>query len=406
MLGKKKHPTKQTAHVVYRPHLFYDDTSRIIRPGLPQRHVFVRSRASAQRSADLLGILFVSIVTAIVINLTYMSPQTLSAPLQATTGEQRLQGEHLKHDLLGGISNTNINLSLLAPPTSYKMAISKKPTEKRVMSADPCTNKTVMNIVAHQDDDLLFINPQIAHDIQHHACVRTVYVTAGDDGQGTDYLHLRERGAEAAYNHMLNNSSPWIAQQLTLPSGAVATATSPQKNDTVSLLFLRLPDGNLDGSGFSATDFQSLTRLSNGEIERMTSVDNTSAYTKELLIDTLQDIMAKYKPIRINTQSNDDANTTISDHSDHMAVGAYTTAASRVYAARAHLNFTKLIHYYQGYPIRGEPPNLSAQDTQQKAAAFFAYAVDDAGVCTSIFQCEITNSSYGQYLSRQYTSPQ
>ena len=61
-------------------------------------------------------------------------------------------------------------------------------------SAAPC-GTSVMVVVAHQDDSLLFLSPDVLHDIQSGACVTTVYLTAGD-GSGA-YLtreHRRERG--------------------------------------------------------------------------------------------------------------------------------------------------------------------------------------------------------------------
>ena len=42
-----------------------------------------------------------------------------------------------------------------------------------------------MQIVAHEDDDLLFMNPDLEHAIDAGSCVRTIYVTAGDAGTHT-----------------------------------------------------------------------------------------------------------------------------------------------------------------------------------------------------------------------------
>src|SRR5262245_28199466 len=37
---------------------------------------------------------------------------------------------------------------------------------------------SAMYVVAHEDDDLLFLSPDLLHDIQSGACVTTVFVTA------------------------------------------------------------------------------------------------------------------------------------------------------------------------------------------------------------------------------------
>jgi len=76
--------------------------------------------------------------------------------------------------------------------------------------AEPeCNNGASMNIVAHEDDDLLFLSPDLIHDIQSGRCVRTIFVTAGDAGKGRRYWKSREDGIRSAYALMAGVSSPW-----------------------------------------------------------------------------------------------------------------------------------------------------------------------------------------------------
>jgi hypothetical protein len=49
------------------------------------------------------------------------------------------------------------------------------------VAAVTCTQRS-LDVVAHEDDDLLFMNPDIQHDIRAGVCVTTVFLTAGDDG--------------------------------------------------------------------------------------------------------------------------------------------------------------------------------------------------------------------------------
>src|SRR3546814_4418800 len=56
--------------------------------------------------------------------------------------------------------------------------------------------------VAHLDDDLLFMNPDIASNIEAGGCVQVVYLTASDAGEGEHYMLGRERGVRAAYAYM------------------------------------------------------------------------------------------------------------------------------------------------------------------------------------------------------------
>lgn len=62
-----------------------------------------------------------------------------------------------------------------------------------------CSLGSTLNVVAHEDDDLLFLSPDLLHNIQAGRCVRTVFVTAGDSGAGAGYWQGREAGSKAAY---------------------------------------------------------------------------------------------------------------------------------------------------------------------------------------------------------------
>src|SRR3954469_7301913 len=54
-------------------------------------------------------------------------------------------------------------------------------------------------VVAHQDDDLLFMQPDLWHVVHHHRPATIVYVPAGDAGAGIDYADSRITAAKAAY---------------------------------------------------------------------------------------------------------------------------------------------------------------------------------------------------------------
>ena len=62
-------------------------------------------------------------------------------------------------------------------------------------AATNCSAGSTMTIVAHEDDSLLFLSPDLMHAIQGGLCIRTVFVTAGDAGQGLGLLVTRARRA-------------------------------------------------------------------------------------------------------------------------------------------------------------------------------------------------------------------
>ncbi len=64
---------------------------------------------------------------------------------------------------------------------------------------------SVVNIVAHADDDLFLINPAILQAIRDGKCVQTVVTTAGYVGKPDNAK--REAGLRAAYAQMADQTS-------------------------------------------------------------------------------------------------------------------------------------------------------------------------------------------------------
>src|SRR5512135_2483446 len=83
--------------------------------------------------------------------------------------------------------------------------------------APACRAGTVMLVVAHPDDDLLFLSPDLLHDIQRGECVRTVYLTAGNANRAATYWQRREAGERAAYAQMAAVPNAWARSDAGLP---------------------------------------------------------------------------------------------------------------------------------------------------------------------------------------------
>jgi hypothetical protein len=77
-----------------------------------------------------------------------------------------------------------------------------------------CAAPTILNVVAHEDDDLLFLSPDLQHQIHAGNCIRTIYLTAGDAGFDRLYWLGRQLGAESAYSNMLGKEEVWDQQTL------------------------------------------------------------------------------------------------------------------------------------------------------------------------------------------------
>jgi LmbE family N-acetylglucosaminyl deacetylase len=258
-----------------------------------------------------------------------------------------------------------------------------------------CQN-TIMNIVAHQDDDILFMNPDLQKSVEEGICIRTIYITAGDDGNGNPYWVSREKGSEAAYSNMLGTSSGWTKQIISLDNHEFLTIATPENNNNISLIFMNLPDGGLHGEGFNSNEYLGLSKLLNNSIDQIYSVDRQSSYTKPELINALTLIMKTYRPTEVRTQSTQNMSDEFPDHSDHISTGYITSLAYENYK-----NSESHINYYIGYPIRDMPQNVFGVELKEKINNFLKYAQYDGAVCQTSEECNNT-PTYGSYLKGQY----
>ncbi|HSX15609.1 MAG TPA: PIG-L family deacetylase [Candidatus Saccharimonadales bacterium] len=283
-----------------------------------------------------------------------------------------------------------------------QLANSLLPISPDQLTKTSCTRPTVMNVVAHEDDDLLFLSPDLLHEVRAGNCIRTVYLTAGDSGLGKLYWLSRQLGAEAAYGNMLGvKDAVWDQQSVELAPGQYATVATLHRQSRVSLVFLNLPDGNLKGQGFAASGHESLEKLFGGKIKTLHTVDGQSGYTSQQLVDTLSLLMDIYQPAEIHTQA-DVASDRYPDHSDHMATGNITELAAAQYDQQHFGDVVSIpVTRYIGYPIHEYEPNVAGEDLGTKESAFYAYGQYDGGTCRDLLQCEGTN--YILYLQRQYT---
>jgi putative flippase GtrA/LmbE family N-acetylglucosaminyl deacetylase len=259
--------------------------------------------------------------------------------------------------------------------------------------------ETVMQVVAHQDDDLLFMSPDLPKAIADKKCIRTIYLTSGDGGSDAFYWLGREQGSEAAYSKMLGIDTSWMYRVVKLGGEHFVTVANPKNNPAISLIYLHLPDGNLNGEGFASTQLESLSKLHDNLIPSMTTVDKQSSYTKDQLVNLLLDLMRYYNPTELRIQSSF-RGTIFPDHSDHLSAGKFAKLAYQVYSR----SNSALISYYLGYPIREHPENIAVEFLSLKQDAFFAYGRFDGGVCKTVEECVLI-PTYDSYLKRQYTYP-
>ncbi|MFC7533241.1 PIG-L family deacetylase [Actinoplanes sp. GCM10030250] len=235
----------------------------------------------------------------------------------------------------------------------------------------PCPS--TLNVVAHQDDDLLFINPDISDDITAGKCVTTVFVTAGDAKRGSRYWRSRELGAMAAYARMAGVDERWTEDTEIINRRSVHRATLA--GSPITLLFLRLPDR------VGGWPLQTVQQLWLNPSASVKALDTRQAYSHTVLLNLLTEVMTAYQPATVRTL---DFHGTYGDgdHDDHHA------AAYFAYAAQQRYTTEHTVTGYLGYGVTEHPDNLTAGQHDAKMDAFLAYAAYDFHVCDTAEKCD------------------
>lgn len=263
--------------------------------------------------------------------------------------------------------------------TAFTLILPAMRAEAVPVTTSPATCTThQLQMVAHPDDDLLFMNPDILREIEHGACVRTVFLTTGDAARDASYWLLREDGIRAAYATMAGADDAWTSGTLTVGDHELELATL-EDAPGISLVFMHLPDGNRRGTGNAIHDRQSLMRLWLGEIETIDAVDGDESYTSGDLRRTLTALIDEFHTDTLRAQDwTIDFRT--GDNADHTAAALYVRAAA------AQAENTHRLLAYAGYPSWTQPANVNGRELGLKADAIMAYAEHDPKMCAHL-QC-------------------
>ena len=253
--------------------------------------------------------------------------------------------------------------ALLAPAIAQTSAAPAAPT------AD-CHAGALITVVAHLDDDLLFVNPGISDKLAAGWCVTTVHLIGGANGANFDYVKLREKGTRLAYARMAGVPDEWIESTVDFAGKPVHQMLLKQQ-PRVKLIELRLPGGGVRGG-----------RVPLGLLwDKGESIDtyplnadgsHIIKYDRAALIATVRAILAS--ATEIYTLNPDTV--PFIEHPDHIYAARITRIAAQG------LGRDIPIGYHVTYPTGGLPKNLSAADTQKKrddVASYFAIDGDDNG---------------------------
>jgi LmbE family N-acetylglucosaminyl deacetylase len=246
-----------------------------------------------------------------------------------------------------------------------------------------------LQVVAHQDDDLLFMNPDLRDDVQAGRPVVTVFLTAGE-GSSEDpakYTASRQTGARAAYAAMADATDDWVGESLRIDADHQVEQYSLRARPSLKLIFVNLPE---DGATTAPGGWHALRRLwtDQNESVRVTTVmpadakvAKPSSYSRYEVLDLLQTLMERFQPTVVRTQDSSPRRDypywkPFFDHPDHLMTAKFTEAAARNYRDSARRPVFVEIGY-RDYNIEQSPVNLPPRQQQQKLADFGRYQAHD-----------------------------
>ncbi|MER7046449.1 ricin-type beta-trefoil lectin domain protein [Streptomyces jumonjinensis] len=219
--------------------------------------------------------------------------------------------------------------------------------------------------VAHPDDDLFFLNPEIRRTVRAGCPVDTVYLTAGDAGRknrlkALEFVDRREYGVRAAYAEMAEAANRWERADVRADGVRVRSyRLADNARDTdVRLTFLDLHDGLPRGQ-----EPNSLLRLFDGSRKSIEPFQSTGSYTEDRLLAVVSALVRLSGAARILTMDHDNASFAFGlgggvDHSDH-GVGAR-------YFRRVGYALGVPVSSYLGYTMTPLKANLTPGESAEK----------------------------------------
>ncbi|MFD5618049.1 PIG-L family deacetylase [Streptomyces yangpuensis] len=284
--------------------------------------------------------------------------------------------------------------------TSAGAAQAKTPT---VVVPASVTAGSVVQVVAHPDDDLFFMNPDLSRSLRSGTQVTTAYLTSGEsDGRNeahgdaaqdpeqpadrAHYAEARQNGIRSAYAQMAtgDRTSAWRRTVVPTAGGGRAEVDILIAKPQINLVWLMLREARSTGGDTP----ESLRGLWNGRIPALesqltsgTPVKQGFTYTKDQLIRAIAGVLEQYRPTTIRMQDPTPGrygeNGRYTDHQDHMYGARFVQAATAAYAEQIQRRPHFSVQSYLGYHNSTLPHSLDPQTAETKTDYLRTYAWQD-----------------------------
>lgn len=253
----------------------------------------------------------------------------------------------------------------------------------------PIARADSLFIVAHLDDDMIFMQPELI-DALAHGSSTTIYVLSGDPVRGNQRARFVFEAAMIAYEHAAG-SSDWECGSLRVTDLPVHHCRL--RNRPISMIGLDIVDG-----GYSASERpESLLSLLEGRLTTLPILGPVGGQiTVPLLIDELAALIAQTAPSELHVL--DIMANHGNDHAGHLMAAAFALWG----AAQAGFQNTLISH--RGYSVDPEPVNLSDADfaLTKPMLGYFEACYFECGPCGT--ECATIADSHERYLRRQYST--
>jgi LmbE family N-acetylglucosaminyl deacetylase len=260
-----------------------------------------------------------------------------------------------------------------------------------------------VQVIAHPDDDLYFMTPDISRFIRNGWGSTTIVVTAAEfNGNGAftreQYAAQRQDGLRAAYAEMAGVQNVWNRAAV-IVGGKQVERDTLVANPRVALVFLNMPEGKDGLPGRSRAleklwkaDFASvLTVVPTGSV-----VDSVQTYTSEDLTRVLKALFDAASVTVARMLDSHPDHRFAADHTDHTHVALFAERALSAHISSTGAAVTAVS--YRGYGVGGLPVNLTPATSAEKQRILSTYAAHDplAGV-TGVGQPRVQRM-YDRYL--------
>ena len=252
-------------------------------------------------------------------------------------------------------------------------------------AAAPPPRPSHVQVVAHPDDDILFMNPDLAAGIRRGDPTASIFLTGGESDlpDRARYISQRQDGTRAAFARMAGAADQWQRTVVAAGNHHVEVdrlASRPQ----VALAFLNLPEDNdpaVPGGKHSLVRLHEQHAALGTVPAEAGAVRIPETYGQTDVDTTLEALYERFRPTTIGLQDpqpdpryrNEWAG--FHNHPDHVVGAQLAHDAADQYQQRtgAHAD----VVHYRDYNVADSPVNLAPADRAAKHDEFSAYTRHD-----------------------------